>query len=438
MVSQPCPKINGLAVIYRNVSELVAHATNARTHSTKQIAQIARSIETFGWTNPILIDENGNVLAGHGRLAEARKLGLASVPTICLSHMTKAQKRAYIIADNRLSEMAGWDRAVLAGEFKAIQLLDPEFCLDSTGFELGEIEIYLDNECSSEEDEVQPADRSRPPVSCLGDVWQFGDHRLICGNALDPVTYEILLEGHKAQMVISDCPFNVPMQGHATGQGKVKHREFVMASGEMSREEFTAFLTTACQNLIKFSALGSIHFLYMDWRHLAEMFAATSIYTEFKGLIVWNKSNAGMGTFYRSKHELIFAMKNGLAKHINNFGLGDKGRYRTNVWDYPGVNSWGQDRDAELAMHPTVKPVAMIADAIKDCSRKGGLVLDAFCGSGTILLAAEATGRRARTIELDPYYVDVAVRRWQDKTGRSAIHAGTGATFAEREKGRAQ
>ena len=340
MVTQPSPKINGLAVVYRNVSELVPHTANARTHSAKQIAQIARSVETFGWTNPILVDESDTVIAGHARLAAARKLGLTSAPTICLSHMTKAQKRAYMIADNRLSEMAGWDRAVLAGEFKAIQLLDPEFCLDSTGFELGEIEIYLDNECSSEEDEVRPADRSRPPVSCLGDVWQLGDHRLICGNALDVVIYEILLEGDKAQMVISDCPYNVPMQGHATGQGKTKHREFVMASGEMSPEEFAAFLTTSCRNLIKFSAPGSIHFLFMDWRHLAEMVAATSIYTEFKGLIVWNKSNAGMGTFYRSKHELIFAMKNGTAKHINNFGLGDKGRYRTNVWDYAGVNSW--------------------------------------------------------------------------------------------------
>lgn len=428
-------KINGLTVAYLDISELVPHPTNARTHSAKQTAQIARSIETFGWTNPILVDEAGHVLAGHGRLAAAKKLSLTSVPTICLAHMTKAQKRAYVIADNRLSEMAGWDRGILASEFKEIQLLDADFCLELTGFDLGEIEIYLDNESTSEEDAVQPANRSRPPVSRLGDVWELGPHRLICGNALEPSCYKALLGDELAQMIISDCPYNVPMRGHATGQGKVKHPEFVMASGEMSRDEFAAFLTASFRNFIEFSAPGSIHFLFMDWGHLAEMVAATSIYTEFKGLIIWNKTNAGMGTFYRSKHELVFAMKNGKAKHINNFGLGDKGRYRSNVWDYAGVNCWGQNRNAELAMHPTVKPVAMIADAIKDCSKKGGLILDAFCGSGTTIMAAEATGRRARAIELDPYYVDVAVRRWEEKTGKSAVHAATGATFAEREKG---
>jgi DNA modification methylase len=240
-------------------------------------------------------------------------------------------------------------------------------------------------------------------------------------------------------MVFTDPPYNVPIDGHVCGSGAIKHAEFVMASGEMSEAEFTDFLHAAYVFLAKHSVDGSIHYIFMDWRHLVEILTATrNVYGPPKNLCVWNKTNAGMGTFYRSQHELVFVFKNGTAQHINNFGLGDKGRYRTNVWTYPGVNTLKTDRLAELAMHPTVKPVALVADAIRDCSKRGGIILDPFAGSGTVIIAAEKTGRVARALELHPHYVDVAVRRWQDYAGQDARNAKTGLTFAQTSEIRAQ
>ncbi len=253
-------------------------------------------------------------------------------------------------------------------------------------------------------------------------MWILGKHRLIVGDARDPAVFEKLMAGELAQMAISDPPYNVPIEGHVCGLGTVKHAEFAMASGEMSEAEFESFLAVTLGNLARFSGDGSIHYVFMDRRHMSEILAAgRSAYTELKNLVVWNKDNGGMGTFYRSKHELVFVFKNGTGKHVNNFGLGENGRYRTNVWDYAGVSSLGPDRDAQLAMHPTVKPVAMIADAIRDCSKRNGLVLDAFSGSGTVIIAAEETGRRARAIEIDPHYADVSVRRWEAMTGMPAV-----------------
>ena len=253
---------------------------------------------------------------------------------------------------------------------------------------------------------------------------------ITCGDATDPEVYRILLNGEKAQMVFTDPPYNVPVNGHICGLGKVQHGEFVMASGEMSEEEFVRFLTDVTANLAAFSCDGSIHYVCMDWRHLGELLAAgRASYSELKNLVVWNKDNGGMGAFYRSKHELVFVFKNGSGPHINNFELGQHGRYRTNVWDYAGVNSLKSERAEELAMHPTVKPVAMVADAMRDCSRRGGIVLDAFSGSGTTIMAAEQTGRRGRAIELDPRYVDVAIRRWQKVTGGKAVKVSSGVSF---------
>lgn len=378
------PSSSPLAVTYRAITELKPHPQNSRAHTRQQIKLVAGSIETYGWTNPILIDDDDNVIAGHARLEAAKSLGMDHVPTICLSHMTPAQKRAYIIADNRMNEVAGsWDRNLLALEHQAIQLMDPAFDLSSTGFSLDDVEIMIDGLTQSREDEPPAPDRSRPAVSRVGDLWMLGDHKVLCGNALLASSFEALLSDERAQVVIADAPYNVRINGHVSGSGNFP--EFRMASGEMSRAEFTAFLATAYGNLIAFSVDGSIHFLFMDWRHLAEMVDATAQYTEMKNLICWNKQSAGLGTFYRSKHELVWTMKNGSARHINNFGLGEKGRHRTNVWDYPGLAGWTADRAEELAMHPTVKPVGMIADALKDCSKKGGIVLDCFGGSGTHL-----------------------------------------------------
>lgn len=288
-------KISGLAINYRPNSQLTPHPQNSRTHTRKQIEAVARSIKTYGWTNPILTDEEGNVIAGHARLEAARLLGIDEVPTICLAHMTPAEKRAYIIADNRMNEIAGsWDRKILALEHEAIRLLDPEFDLTSTGFTLEDIEIMFDGQLESRQDKVPAPDRSRPPVSQLGDMWLLGGHRLLCGDALIAETFERLLGDDRAQMVIADPPYNVRVNGHVATAGK--HREFIMASGEMSREEFTSFLITAFANLVRFSIDGSIHYLFMDWRHLAEMVAATAQYCEMKNLICWNKQSAGIIT----------------------------------------------------------------------------------------------------------------------------------------------
>lgn len=416
------------------VADLRPHDRNPRTHSKKQVEQVAESIRRFGFTNPVLVDRDSQVIAGHGRIEAAKLLGMARVPVLRLEHMTEAEKRAYIIADNRLAELAGWDNDLLALELAAVAELDSDFDLALTGFDVAEIEALLNGLETGEQQEEEPVqiDEQAPVVSRVGDMWQLGDHALICGDATDPEVYRRLLDQGKAQMVFTDPPYNVPVNGHICGLGKVQHDEFVMASGEMTEEQFTTFLRTVTSNLAAFSDDGSIHYVCMDWRHMGELLAAgRSAYAEFKNLVVWNKDNGGMGAFYRSKHELVFVFKNGSAPHINNFGLGQHGRYRTNVWDYAGVNSLKADRDEELAMHPTVKPVAMVADAIRDCSRRGGIVLDAFSGSGTTIIAAEQTGRRARAIELDPRYVDVAIRRWQQMTGGSAKLVGTDSSFDE-------
>ena len=425
-----------LSVRYKRILELKPYDRNARTHTRRQIIQIAASIGEFGWTNPVLIDDEGGIIAGHGRVEAAKLLGLETVPTIRLQDMTEAQKRAYIIADNRLAELAGWDEEVLAIELQALGEIDLDFDLEVTGFETAEIDLLIESLDGSgfqdEADAIPEIDDSAPPVSRLGDLWLLGRHRLFCGDATKAESFARLMGGEPAQMVFTDPPYNVPIDGHVCGLGSVKHAEFAMASGEMSVAQFTAFLETVFEHLATNSADGSLHFVCMDWRHVFElMSAARGVYSELKNLCVWNKTNGGMGSLYRSKHELVFVYKNGTAPHVNNVELGRYGRYRTNVWDYAGVNALGANRLDELAMHPTVKPVALVADAIKDCSRRGNIVLDAFGGSGTTLIAAERTNRRGYVIELDPRYVDVAIARFERLTGEAAVHAETGLTLAD-------
>jgi DNA modification methylase len=422
-----------MKIEYTAVRELQPYPGNARTHSKKQIRQIAKSISKFGFCNPVLIDNDKQIIAGHGRVEAANLLGIDAVPACRLSHLSNAEKRAYILADNKLAQKAGWDRELLAIELQG--LLDLDFEVELTGFEIPEIDTILDeareasDEATGPEDEVPPC-RPDEAVTRTGDVWILGHHRLLCGDARDSAAYEALLEGGKAQFVFTDPPYNVPIDGNVCGLGKIRHREFAMASGEMTEAEFTDFLGAVFRLLAANTVDGSIHDICMDWRHMGEMLAAgRSVYTELKNLCVWNKTTAGMGSFYRSKHELVFIWKNGNAAHLNNFELGQHGRTRANVWTYPGVNSTHTGRVEELALHPTVKPVALVSDAIKDCSKRGGLVLDPFCGSGTILIAAERTGRKARALEIDPVYVDVAVRRWQKYTGKSAVLLGSGEEF---------
>jgi len=397
-------------------AQLRPWAKNARTHSRKQVKQIAESIRSFGFTNPILIDSGNTILAGHGRVEAAKLLGMADVPCVRLEHMTPEQKRAYVLADNKLALNAGWDDEILAEELRG--LLEIDFNVEITGFSISEIDSLVEGlipeEPGDPDDDVVPEGDDASPRCRPGDIWQLGPHRLICGSALDNDAVAALMNGELAQMVFTDPPYNVPIEGHVGNSGAIRHREFAMASGEMSATEFIAFLRKSFQNLVRFSVDGSIHFVCMDWRHMAEMLAAgENVYSELKNLIVWAKDNGGMGTFYRSRHELIFAFKNGTSPHINTFELGQHGRYRTNVWQYRGVNTLKAGRMDELSLHPTVKPVQMIADAIKDVSSRGGIVLDLFGGSGSTLIAAHKTGRRGYLCELDPIYCDRIIRRWE-------------------------
>lgn len=422
---------------YRPVAALIPRTGNPRTHSQKQIAQIAQSIRHFGFTNPVLLDEENGIIAGHGRVEAAKLIGMTEVPTVCLRDMSEADIRAYVIADNKLAENAGWDRTLLALEFQYLSELDIDFDLSLTGFELPEIDVALaglqlgGEEAAEDPADVVPAAADGPRVSRPGDIWHIGPHRLICGDALKRETYSRLLGEDRAQMVFTDPPYNVPISGHVCGLGSIQHREFAMAAGEMSRDEFISFLTDVFTQLADFSTNGSIHFQCIDWRHIGELLrAGEAVYTELKNICVWAKTNGGMGSLYRSQHELVCVFKVGTSPHINNVELGRHGRYRTNVWTYAGVNSFGSGQ-SDLALHPTVKPVALVRDAILDCSRRKGIVLDAFCGSGTTLIAAEQTGRRGYGIEIDPIYCDVILRRARQVSGLEAILGEDGPTFED-------
>jgi DNA modification methylase len=427
----------GLQIEYLAPASLKPYARNARTHSRKQIKQIADSIKTFGFASPVLIDKDDMILAGHGRVEAAKLLGLKRVPCVRLESLTSEQKkRAFILADNKVAANAGWDDDLLAEELKELSIADLDFDIETTGFSIAEIDVIIEGfepeEPGDPRDDKLPALNEASERCHLGDVWQLGRHRLVCGDALDPRVIETLMAGEKARMIFSDPPFNVPTQGHIGNSGKTKHREFAMASGEMTSAEFTGFLTRAFTNLADNSVDGSIHFLCMDWRHMTEMLAAgNAAYAELKNLIVWAKNNGGMGTFYRSRHELIFAFKHGAAPHINSFELGQHGRYRTNVWEHAGVNTFKAGRMDELTQHPTAKPVQMIADAIKDCSGRGDIVLDIFGGSGSTLIAAEKTGRRGFLCEIDPIYCDRIIRRWEKFAKDDAVQIRAGSEFKE-------
>ena len=426
------------AVVERPITSLTPYARNARTHSKKQVRQIASSIERFGFVNPVLIRDSGEIVAGHGRVEAAKQLGLKTVPTLTLSHLSEAELRAYVLADNKLALTAGWDRHTLALELQG--LIDLEFDVELTGFSLAEIDLVID-EASDANPESRDAPEDEVPVlsgtavTKPGDIWILGRHRLICGDARDLDVFHQLMGDERADLVFTDPPYNVKIDGNVCGLGGVRHREFAFASGEMSEEQFTRFLQVTLGAMAAVMRDGAIAFVCMDWRHMGELLeAGRTCFSELKNLIVWNKTNGGMGSFYRSKHELIFVFKNGSAPHTNSFGLGETGRPRTNVWDYAGVSSISAARAEELALHPTVKPVAMIADAIRDCSRRGEIVLDGFGGSGSTLIAAEKTGRLARLVEYDSLYCDTILRRWEQATGKRAKHAPSGLSFEERQE----
>jgi len=423
-----------LTVIYKDPKTLTPRATNPRTHSKRQIEQLKKSIREFGFVRPILLDADDGIVAGHGSTLAAIGLGMADIPTVRVDHLSPEQIRAYVIADNKLAENAGWDRGLLALELKELSL---NFDLTLTGFELPEIDLLLGelDTTSDAADEIPEIDK-RPPVSRPGDLWQIGEHFLFCADSTKRESYEAVLRGSMAQAVFTDPPYNVRIAGNVSGLGRVAHSEFAMASGEMSQEEFTAFLAAVFGHLVDFSVDGSLHYICMDWRHMREVLDASTPFCELKNLCVWAKTNAGMGSLYRSQHELVFLFKNGTASHINNIELGRFGRNRSNVWTYAGVNTFGKDRQDELAMHPTVKPVALVADAILDSTHRGGIVLDAFAGSGSTLIAAHQTGRRGYGIELDPRYVDTIIKRFEKVYDLEARHVEYGESFDVVEKNR--
>jgi DNA modification methylase len=324
---------------------------------------------------------------------------------------------------------------LLAVELQA--LVDLDFGVEVTGFSLAEVDVVLEEAQNCRTDRYCEAADETPRLPELasatsrpGDLWLLDRHRLLCGDARSRESFDRLLEGERMDLVLTDPPYNVPIDGHVCGLGRIRHREFAMGAGEMSRAEFTAFLQLTLGHAALACRDGAIAFVCMDWRHLGELLAAgEAVFSELKNICVWNKSNGGMGSFYRSKHELVFVFKVGAAPHTNTVGLGDTGRYRTNVWDYAGVNSLRSGRAEELAMHPTVKPVALLADAIMDCTRRDEIVLDPFAGSGSTLIAAHKTGRRARLIGYDPAYCDQILRRFQQATGKQPRLAATGQAF---------
>lgn len=424
-------------IAYRVPGALKAYANNPRKHPQKQLVKLMASIREFGFTLPVLIDADDTVIAGEARVTAAKTLDLAQISVLVAEGWSEAKIRAYRLADNMLAELGEWDKDALAIELAAIIEFD-ETPIDILGWDTAEIDLILDDADSEAAggNGHDPADEQLAlptnPVSRTGDLWLLGPHRLLCGSSLDPDGWSALLDGETAAMAFTDPPYNVPVSGHVCGLGKVQHEEFAMASGEMTKPEFTAFLSGFIAAMLPHLKDGAVLDICMDWRHLGELQASIDGNgLSLLNLCTWNKANGGMGSLYRSKHELIFIAKKGKAPHTNNVELGKHGRYRTNVWDYAGVNSFGKNRMSDLADHPTVKPVALVADAIRDVTHPGEIVLDAFMGSGTTILAAERTKRRGFGIEIAPTYVDTAIRRWQKLTGCEAVLASTGQSFAD-------
>jgi len=431
-----------LTIEYCPLDSIRFDPQNARLHSEKQIRQIAQSIKTFGFNVPVLIDGGGQLIAGHGRALGAQLLGMTHIPTIKLEHLNDAQRRAFMITDNRLTENSVWDERLLAEQLKALSVLELDFSIDITGFEVGEIDVMIEELTPASRGKDDPADAipesgTKPQVTQAGDLWVLNRHRVLCGDARNDAAYSALMQGQRASAVFSDPPYNDPIDGYVAGFGKVHHAEFPMASGEMSTAEFTAFLVVVLILLGRHSTDGALQFICMDWRHAPELLAAAQqAYTEFKNLCIWVKDVAGQGSLYRSQHELIFVFKSGKGAHRNNIQLGQFGRYRTNVWQYRRVNSLASTTDESNLkdLHPTIKPVELVADAILDCTARGDVVLDPFLGSGTTVIAAERTGRTCFGIELEPLYVDTIIRRWQSFTGQTAVRESTGESFHQLEE----
>jgi DNA modification methylase len=412
---------------------LSANPANPRRHTPAQIRALAKSIRDFGFITPIVIDGERNILAGHARYEASKLLGLTQVPTISVEHLSDTQTRAFMLADNQLAGRSTWDDVKLATHLKELSVLELDFDIEALGFELPEIDLRIQSldapDANDKADKFEPA--SGPAVSMVGDLWELDSHRLYCGNSVEDDPYAALFTDAKAAAVFIDPPFNLKVDGHVRGNGSITHREFAMASGEMTVAEFTDFLTNSLRLACGRTTGSAVIYICIDWRHMREMLAAgEATQCNLLNLCVWVKTNGGMGSFYRSRHELVFVYRNGKQSHQNNVQLGRFGRNRTNVWNYPGASGFAREGPNNLLdVHPTVKPIALVADAILDSTNRHDIVLDSFLGSGTTLIAAERTARRCYGIEIDPLYVDTTIERWQRMTGREARHF-RGETFA--------
>lgn len=402
------------------VEKLQANPKELRIHKPKKITQLAKSIQTTGIIIPIVIN-NGVIVAGNARYMAVKPLGLTRIPVIDASNLSEEKLRAYAIADNKFTIDAEWNLPVLQIELTELRAINFDFEL--TNFEIPEIDCIIQSSDSKKEKATEESaldDLNIEKRVKQGDLFKLGRHKLFCGNALLAESYKYLMGDNLAKMVLTDPPFNVPIKGHVCGNGQIQHEEFAMASGEMTESEFIDFLKTIILHLITHSKNGSLAYLFMDWRHAFELLAAGKAYSELKNICVWNKLVGGMGSLYRSQHELVFVFKNGTEKHINNVQLGKFGRNRCNIWDCKGIRVTNPDNKDDLKYHPTVKPTKLLVEAILDASNPGNAVLDCFAGSGSTLLACEETDRVCYAMELEPHYCDVVIHRWEDMSGQKA------------------
>jgi DNA modification methylase len=420
---------------YMPVGDLVLYERRLRTRKDAGKRALVASVSSFGIVLPILIDAKSVVVAGEGILEAARTLGYTEVPTLRVDHLDENEVRLLRIALNKLGEQSDWNRIELAAEFTELLSLDIDLAYEVTGFETPEIDNLIQAAANADEDPDDAAVEVGEPgsaVAQLGDLWEVGEHRVLCGSSLEMESLAVLMGTERAAMVMTDSPFNVKIGNNVSGLGKIKHREFAQASGEMSEAEFVSFLTTSIKALSAHCEDGALLYMYMDWRHVWEMMSGIrAADLRLLNIAVWVKAAPAMGAFYRSQHELCFIAKKGNAVHRNNIQLGRFGRSRSNCWFYAGVNSFGPNRAEQLAMHPTCKDVSMLSDAIRDATHRGEIVLDGFLGSGSTLIAAERTGRVCYGIELDPLYVDVILRRWERATGGKVVLRATGETLEE-------
>jgi len=400
-----------------------------RRAEADQVARVIASITQYGICCPVLVDKNGRIIHGHVVWEAARRLGLDRIPTIRIDHLTEPQQRALSIALNRIAETGTWDVEALKIEFE--ELIELKEDVIATGFELAEIDALLIEDEGDEPEAVVLPELPQSAVSQAGDLWLMENHRLAQGDARERGVYaRLFTDTDAAKFVLTDEPFNVAVRGHCTSQ--THHREFAMAHGELSREEFFAFNIDWMRPSLEQLVDGGLLATFIDWRSVELVLAAgRELDLDLLNVIVWAKPHGGQGSLWRSQHEMLPVFKKGTAAHTNNIELGRWGRYRGNVWTYPGASTLGSEAREGLAVHPTVKPRAMLEDALLDVTDRGDVVLDCFLGSGSMLLAAETTDRICRAIEIDSRYCDVAIARWQQMTGREAVLSETGETFSE-------